>query len=170
VPRGSTVRIRRAEPGDADALARLGRALNVQQGDPSEHFTADAVRRDGFGETPKFEAWLADDDGEIVGYAMVLPAAYETGFAKAGVYLQDLFVAPEARRRGIGRALLAAVAADTRRRGLEFVWWGSRTWNTDAHAFFRKLATVEEPIVAFAVFGEEFEKLADSDTSQTKTP
>jgi GNAT superfamily N-acetyltransferase len=163
----ASMRIRRAEPRDAEALARLGRALNVQQGDPSENFTADTVRRDGFGETRKFEAWLADQDGEILGYAMVVPAAYETGFAKAGVYLQDLFVAPEARRRGIGRALIAAVAADTRRRGLEFVWWASRTWNTDAHAFFRTLATVEEPIVAFAVFGEEFEKLADSDTSQT---
>ena len=162
--RRSHPRIRRAEPGDAEALANLGRALNVQQGDPSEHFTVDAVRRDAFGDAPKFEAWLADQDGEILGYAMVVPAAYETGFAKAGVYLQDLFVAPEARRRGIGRALIAAVAADTRSRGLEFVWWASRTWNTDAHAFFRKLATVEEPIVAFAVFGEEFQRLADSFT------
>jgi ribosomal protein S18 acetylase RimI-like enzyme len=77
------------------------------------------------------------------------------------VYVQDVFVAPEARRRGIGRALMAGVAADTRRRGLEFIWWASRAWNTESHAFFRKLASVEEPVVAFATFGNEFTRLAD---------
>jgi len=161
-----TVRVRRAESRDAEILAQLVRALNEHQGDPTTHLTPDAVRRDGFGESPKFEAWLAELDGEVVGYALVVPAAYETGFAKAGVYLQDLFVAEAARRRGAGRALLAAVAADTRRRGLEFVWWASRAWNTGAHAFFRRLATVEEPIIAFAVFGKEFEKLADKGDSR----
>jgi predicted acetyltransferase len=83
--------VRRAEPGDAEALATLGRALNVQQGDPSTHFTAEAVRRDGFGEPPRFEAWLAEVNGQAVGYALVLPAAYETGYATAGVFVQDVF-------------------------------------------------------------------------------
>jgi GNAT superfamily N-acetyltransferase len=156
-----SLRVRRAENRDAEALARLVRELNEHQGDPTSHFTPDSVRRDGFGDAPVFEAWLAELNGETVGYALVVPAAYETGYAKAGVYLQDLFVTPAARRHGAGRALISAVAADTRRRGLEFVWWASRTWNTDAHAFFRTLATVEEPTVAFAVFGEEFERLAD---------
>ena len=150
--------VRRAEPGDARALAALGRALNVQQGDPSENFTADAVRRDGFGAAPKFEAWLAEIDGQSVGYALVVPAAYETGYAKAGVYVQDVYVAPEARRQGAARALMAAVAADARRRGLEFMWWASRSWNTESHAFFRTLATVEERVIAFATFGGEFAK------------
>jgi GNAT superfamily N-acetyltransferase len=157
----SGLRVRRAEPHDAETLAALGRALNVHQGDPSTYFTAEAVRRDGFGGTPRFEAWLAELDDRAAGYALVVPAAYETGYAKAGVYVQDVFVAPDARRRGIGRALLAAVAADARRRGLEFVWLASRTWNTEAHAFFRTLATVEEPVVAFALFGDEFARLAD---------
>jgi GNAT superfamily N-acetyltransferase len=153
--------VRRAQPADAEVLATLGRALNVQQGDPSTYFTAEAVRRDGFGEAPKFEAWVAEVNGQIVGYTLVVPAAYETGYAKAGVYVQDVFVAPEARQHGVGRALMAAVAADTRRRGLEFVWWASRAWNTGSHAFFRTLATVEEPVIAFAMFGDEFIKLAD---------
>ena len=157
----SDVRVRRAEFGDAEALAALGRALNVQQGDPSTYFTAEAVRRDGFGDTPRFEAWIAELDDRAVGYALVVPAAYETGYAKAGVYVQDVFVEPGARRRGVGRALLAAVAADARRRGLEFVWWASRTGNTESHAFFRTLATVEDPVIAFAAFGDEFANLAD---------
>ena len=153
--------IRRAELGDAETLAKLGRALNVQQGDPSTNFTAEAVRHDGFGKAPRFEAWLAEVNGQAVGYALVIPAAYETGYAKAGVYVQDVFVAPEARQRGVGRALMAAVAADTRRRGLDFMWWASRTWNTESHAFFRTLATVEEPVIAFATFGDKFIELAD---------
>jgi GNAT superfamily N-acetyltransferase len=119
------------------------------------------VRRDGFGEAPKFEAWMAEVNSQAVGYALVVPSAYETSYAKAGVYVQDVFVAPEARQLGVGRALMAAVAADARRRGLEFVWWASRTWNTESHAFFRTLATVEEPVIAFATFGDEFNRLAD---------
>jgi GNAT superfamily N-acetyltransferase len=157
----SGVRVRRAGPDDAESLAVLGRALNEQQGDPCVHFTAEAIRRDGFGGTPRFEAWLAELGGRPVGYALVVPAAYETGYAEAGVYVQDLFVSPEARRRGVGRALMAAVAADARRRGLTFVWWASRTWNRDSHDFFRTIATVEEPVVAFAVFGDDFDRLAD---------
>jgi GNAT superfamily N-acetyltransferase len=153
--------VRRAVPDDAEVLAALGRALNVQQGDPSTSFTTEAVRRDGFGNPPRFEAWVAELDGQAVGYALVVPAAYETGYAKAGVYVQDVFVAPEARRRGVGRALMASVAADARRRGLVLVWWASRTWNTESHAFFRTLATAEEPVIAFAMFGEEFARLAD---------
>jgi GNAT superfamily N-acetyltransferase len=154
------LRVRRAELHDVETLAQLGRALNAQQGDPTTNLTAEAIRRDGFAEAPRFEAWIAELDDRPVGYALVVPAAYETAYAKAGVFLQDIFVAPESRRRGVGRALLAAVAADTRQRGLEFVWWTSRVWNTGAHAFFRTLATVEEPIVAFAVFGEQFDELA----------
>jgi GNAT superfamily N-acetyltransferase len=161
MPKLSRPLVRRARITDADVLAALGQALNLQQGDPSTYFTVEAIRRDGFGEPPKFEAWLAEVDDGPVGYALVVPAAYETGYAKAGVYVQDLFVLPEARQRGVGRALMAAVAADARRRGLEFVWWASRTWNTESHAFFRKLATVEEPVIAFATFGDEFSRLAD---------
>lgn len=157
----SNVHVRRADSGDAEALAALGRALNLQQRDPAAAFTAEAVRRDGFGGTPRFEAWIAELDQRAVGYALAVPAAYETAYAKAGMYLQDLFVEPTARRRGVGRSLLATVAAAARCRGLEFVWWASRTWNTDSHEFFRTVATVEEPVVAFAAFGDEFTKLAN---------
>jgi GNAT superfamily N-acetyltransferase len=155
---------------DVDAVAVLAEALNQQHGDPTTHFTAAALRRDGFGEAPKFETWIATVEDRIVGYALVVPAAYETPYAKSGVYIEDLMVAPDARRRGAGRALVAAVAADARRRGFEFVWWTSRTWNTEAHAFFRILATVEEPVIAFAVFDQEFTRLADEGGVVTLLP
>jgi GNAT superfamily N-acetyltransferase len=72
---------------------------------------------------------------------------------------------PDARRLGVGHALLAAIVADARTRGLEFAWWTSRTWNTESHAFFRTIVTAEEPVIAFAVFGERFDKLADEGSS-----
>jgi GNAT superfamily N-acetyltransferase len=120
---GSTLRVRRAEIGDAEALTTLARALNAHQGDPTNNLTADAVRRDGFGPTRRFDAWIAELDGRALGYTLAVPGAYETGFAKAGVHVQDVFVAPEARRRGA--------------------------------------ATVEEPVIAFAAFGDQFSRLAD---------
>lgn len=161
MPSTESLRVRRAGPDDADTLVALARELSVHQGDPNTLFTSDAVRRDGFGDRPRFEAWIGEIDGRAVGYALVVGGAYEPGYAQAGAYLPDVYVRPEARRRGVGRALMAAVAHDLRRRGLDFVWWVSRAWNSEAHAFFRTLATAEEPVVAFATFAEKFTALAD---------
>jgi GNAT superfamily N-acetyltransferase len=80
--------------------------------------------------------------------------------------VQDLYVSPAHRRRGVGRALLAALCHEARTRGRGFLWWASRTWNTEAHAFFRQFATVEEPVIAFAAFGEQFERLARAALAQ----
>jgi GNAT superfamily N-acetyltransferase len=142
-----------------ERLAGLVRELNLHQGDPVDRCDAETLRRDGLGDAPRFEAFLAEVDGAAVGYALVVPA-YETGHGLPGLYLQDLFVTAAHRRGGIGRALLAAVAAEARARGLGFVWWAAKPWNTAAHAFFRRFAAVEEPVVAFATFGEAFERLA----------
>jgi hypothetical protein len=88
----------------------------------------------------------------------------------AGLYVQDLYVAPSYRRWGVGRALLAALAAEARTRGLGFLWWASRAWSTEAHAFFRRFATVEEPVLAFATFGEKFEQLAAEGKPPARVP
>jgi GNAT superfamily N-acetyltransferase len=154
---GLTIRAAREE--DADTLAGLVRELNAHQGDPTDRCDAPVLLRDGFGPARRFEALLAEADGRPAGYALFVPA-YETGYGLAGLYVQDLYVAPAHRRHGVGRALLAALAAEARTRGLGFLWWASRTWNTEAHAFFRRFATVEEPVLAFAAFGEKLEELA----------
>jgi GNAT superfamily N-acetyltransferase len=160
-----TLTIRPARAADADALAALVRELSAHQGDPTDRFDATAARRDGFGDPRRFETLLAETDGRPVGYALFVPA-YESAHAAAGLYVADLYVAPTHRRRGIGRALLAALAAEARLRGLGFLWWVSRAWNTDAHAFFRRVAAVEDPVVAFATFGEPFERLAAEDAAR----
>ena len=159
-----TLRIRAATRDDAASIAALGRELNIHQRDPVELFDEAAVRRDGFGDAPHFEGVIAELDGEAVGYAL-FHIAYETGQAARGLYMVDLYVREGAQRRGIGRALVAAVARIAKDRGKSFVWWATKDWNTDAQAFYRSLGAIEEPVVAHALFGEAFEALVEQDRS-----
>src|SRR5690606_36537466 len=106
----ATVRVRPAQPEDADAVARLARELSVADGGRPSRLTAQAFRRDGFGPRPLFTAIVAEIAGEVVGYAVHYPG-YDTDTASRGTYLADLFVAERARRRGVGRALIGAFAA-----------------------------------------------------------
>jgi GNAT superfamily N-acetyltransferase len=151
--------LRRAGIGDAEAIARLGDELNRHEGRPTGQLTAESVRRDGFGPDPAFEVLLAEADGEAVGYALYHPA-YEAGFAARGFYLVDLFVGQRWRRRGVGRRLLARLAAEAKARGLGYLWWASRPGNADAHAFYRKLGATPHAVVAHALTFNAFEALA----------
>lgn len=159
-PAGETsVRIRPAEAADADAVIALVRELNQHEGNPIEAFTREVFLTDGCGEHAAFAFLLAEEGGDAVGYAVCVPA-YDSGFALRGVYVADLFVRPPARRRGIGRALLAAVARGTRATGGGYLWLTARTDNTAAHAFYRTLATVEQTVVAFGIAGPDLDHLA----------
>ena len=157
--------IRSATRDDAASIAALGRALNVHQKDPVEHFDEDAVIRDGFGDDPHFEGFIAERDGEALGYTL-FHTAYETGQAARGLYMVDLYVKETAQRQGIGRALVAAVARTAKDRGKSFVWWATKDWNAEAQAFYRSLGAIEEPVVAHALFGDAFEALI----AETETP
>lgn len=155
-----TLSIRFAEPEDAPVVAALESELSAHQKDSENHFTPEAARRDGFGADVEFVAMLAEWEGEAVGYAL-FHDSYETAYAARGIYLCDIYVRSSARRRGIGRALFAAVAEEGRRRGRGFVWCASKTWNADAHAFYRALGAYAEPIIAHALTGKAFDALAD---------
>ena len=77
-----------------------------------------------FGERPAAEALIAESGGEVAGYALFFPT-FSTFLAIQGVWLEDLFVRPDHRRAGVGRALLAAVAARARERGGERLEWAA---------------------------------------------
>jgi GNAT superfamily N-acetyltransferase len=152
--------IRRATMADAEALAQLAQGLNAHQGDPVGNFDAAVARRDGFGDRPCWTALLAERDGRPVGYAM-FHAAYDAPHAARGLYLQDLYVHESERRRGVGRALMAAVAREARQAGCVFFWWTAKQWNSEALAFYRRLGAASETVVAHALFGEAFDRLID---------
>ena len=152
--------IRPAREDDAPALAGLMRSLAEQQQDDPIDVDVDRLKHHLFGPRPAKEVLVAQtDDGGLVGYASFLPS-YEGSVTQAGLYLADLYVAPDARRHGLGRRLVAAVAGIARTRGLTYLGWLSKDWNVEARAFYAALGAIEAPVVAHAVFGPAFERLA----------
>jgi GNAT superfamily N-acetyltransferase len=158
-----TIRIRRAGPEDADAIAALARGLNEHEGEPTVNFTPEAVRRDGFGERPEFGVLLAEVDGEAAGYAL-FHDSYDTGHAARERHLCDLFVRAEFRRRGIGRALVRATARETRAAGRTHLWWTVYARNLKARSFYKAIGAREEPVVVQALTGDAFDRLASEET------
>ena len=131
--------VRPATPADADEIFRLIRALADYE--KLEHqVRGDAVRlRDHlFGARPYAEALVAADDGVIVGFALFFHD-YSTFETAPGLWLEDLFVEPAHRRRGIGTALLRRVAALAAERGCARLEWTVLEWNAPAIAFYERL-------------------------------
>jgi GNAT superfamily N-acetyltransferase len=151
--------IRTARIEDADLVAALVSELAEQQGDRTEHISADRFRRDAFGDRPEFEVLIAEWADAVVGYAL-FHLSYEPSYSARGAYLCDLYVRLAARRQGVGRALAAAVASRTKKLGRSYVWWVAKDWNEPALAFYRSLGAVSTPVVAHALTFEAFEILA----------
>jgi ribosomal protein S18 acetylase RimI-like enzyme len=149
-----------ARPPDAADLARLMRGLNAHEGDPVGHATEAAMLRDVCAEGRAVDGLIARLGGAAVGMALFHPA-YEAPYAARGSFVTDLFVAPEARRRGVGRALLAEAARTTAARGGTYLWLTALGRNAGARAFYRAVCDVEDDdIVVFALTRERFADLA----------
>lgn len=151
--------IRLARPEDAALLATLIAELAEQQGDETEHISTATLHRDAFGDNPQFEALIAERTGAVVGYAL-FHLAYEPAYSARGVYLSDIYVRPGNRRRGVGRALVAAVAARAKILGRSFIWWVAKDWNEPAKAFYAALGATATPVVAHALTFDAFDHLA----------
>jgi GNAT superfamily N-acetyltransferase len=131
--------IRMAGPDDAPTIATLVRELAafVKHEDRAKASPED-FRRHLFGPRPAAEAALAEINGKPVGFALWF-STFSTFRGQPGLYLEDLFVQTEYRSRGIGKALLAAVAAQALERGCGRVEWSVLKWNTAAIGFYRSL-------------------------------
>jgi len=95
------------------------------------------LRRDGFGENPKFRALIAEWDGQPAGYALFF--GYYSTWAGRGLFLEDLFVRETFRGRGIGKALLASVARIAVQENCYGVHWEVLDWNEKAIEFYKSL-------------------------------
>lgn len=100
--------------------------------------TEERLRSTLFGLKPAAEVLLAHLNGECVGFALFFPN-YSTFLAKPGLYLEDLYVKPHARRKGVGLALLRRLAAIARERGYGRMEWAVLDWNQPAIDFYKKL-------------------------------
>ena len=95
------------------------------------------LQRDGFGANPKFRALIAEWEEHPAGYAFFF--GYYSTWAGPGLFLEDLFVRPQFRSRGIGKALLAAVAKIAVQENSYAVHWEVLDWNKKAIEFYKSL-------------------------------
>ncbi|MDR3264651.1 MAG: GNAT family N-acetyltransferase [Synergistaceae bacterium] len=111
-------------------------------------------------ERKKAEALIVESDGEAVGYALFFHN-FSTFLGRAGIYLEDLYVRPAARRRGTGRRLLEAVASIARERGCGRLEWSCLDWNEPSIAFYLSLgAKPMDDWTVYRMTGEAIDRLA----------
>ncbi|MDX2035751.1 MAG: GNAT family N-acetyltransferase [Isosphaeraceae bacterium] len=132
-------RIRVAKPTDCAAIAGLIRELAVYEKLESEvEATAGALERHLFGSRPVAEALIAELDGSAVGFALFFHS-FSTFRCKPSLYLEDLFVRPEYRGRGIGRDLFTSCARLAVERDCGRFEWAVLDWNEPAIGFYRSM-------------------------------
>lgn len=157
----SELLLRPATPADSHTLFTLIQALaeyeklsHAVTGDPA------ALEAHLFGPRPYAEAVLAELAGQVVGFALFFHN-YSTFLTQPGIYLEDLFVLPEYRAQGIGKALIIHVAQLAVSRGCGRFDWSVLTWNQPAIAFYQRMgATVLPDWQICRVMGKHLTDLA----------
>jgi GNAT superfamily N-acetyltransferase len=120
------------------------------------------IRRDLFGENPRCFCDIAEHDGQAVGFALWF-YNYSTFVGRAGIYLEDLFVRPEARGVGAGKALLRRLAQRCVEADLGRLEWAVLNWNTPSIEFYDSLgASAKTEWTVRRLDGEALTALADS--------
>jgi GNAT superfamily N-acetyltransferase len=154
--------IREASEADLSVILEMIRGLaEYEKLSHSVTATDDALRRTLFGPKRGAEVLLADEDDTCQGFALFFPN-YSTFLAKPGLYLEDLFVRPEARGRGIGLALLQRLAQIALERDYGRVEWAVLDWNEPAIGFYKRMGAVPlHEWTIFRVTGEEIAALAN---------
>ena len=142
MPSASTVSVRFATRADVPTILDFIRQLATFEREPDAVKTTEAdLLRDGFGDRPRFETLIAEVAGESgpapVGFALFFPT-YSTWEGLPSLYLEDLFVSESARRHGVGRALLAKLAAIAVERGWQRLDLQVLDWNP-AREFYARL-------------------------------
>jgi len=131
--------------------------------------TVEDFREALFGETPRAETVLARWDGEPVGFALFFHN-FSTFTGKAGLYLEDLFVDPEYRGRGIGKALLVHLAGIAKKRNCPRFEWTVLNWNTPAIDFYKSLGAVPmDEWTVYRLTGDALDSAAALSEDLTKT-
>ena len=161
--------IRPATPADVPLILTFVRALATYEREPDAVIATEGdLLRDGFGPNPFYFCLIAEQDGQPAGFAFYF-FNYSTWVGRPGIYLEDLFVEPEFRGLGIGKALLQAVAAIAVEKGCRRLQWAVLDWNTPAIDFYRAMgAEFLDTWRNVRVTGEALRKLAgvsgESDT------
>lgn len=128
--------IRPATPADGSAYVGLVQALADFEKLPGPDEAAKKRLLDhAFADPPRYELWVAELDGAVVAYAAFF-MTYSTFLARPTLYLEDIFVHPDARRRGVATAMLARLEALARERDCGRFEWTVLDWNTGAQKLY----------------------------------
>jgi ribosomal protein S18 acetylase RimI-like enzyme len=152
---------RPASPAEAEAVARLFNAINsLDGGAPAVPMTAEILRRDLLGPAPRAVLLVAEHAGTVAGF-VTGSLIYDAERAADAMMLLDLYVAPEARRLGLGRTLMAGLAEEALRRDAACLWWGVDEGDDAALAFYRAIGAASEgPFTGMILAGGELRRLA----------
>lgn len=133
------VEIRFGEPRDVALITQLIRELaRYEKLEHEVAATEEKVAKALFGKRPYAETLIAEVNGEPAGFALFFHN-FSTFLAQPGIYLEDLFVVPEQRGRGVGRSLLERLAQVAVDRGCGRLEWAVLDWNKDAIKFYERL-------------------------------
>ncbi|GAC1335238.1 MAG: GNAT family N-acetyltransferase [Isosphaeraceae bacterium] len=155
--------IRPAHPDDLTEIVSLIRELaRYEKLEHEVRANPEDLRKHLFGERPFAEAILAETEEKVVGFALFFQN-YSTFRARPGIYLEDLFVRPEHRGKGIGKALLKTIGKLAVERGCGRFEWAVLDWNTPAIDFYQSLgARPMDDWTVYRLEGEALQRLADT--------
>ena len=137
--------LRAAEPRDVGAIVRLIRGLaEFEKLTHLLEVTSEKLEPHLFGPKPVVEAWVAEVEGRVVAFALFF-TNFSTFLAKPGLYLEDLYVDPEYRGRGIGEGLLTRLAMLAAHRDYGRFEWSVLDWNVDAIRFYERMGATVMP-------------------------
>jgi GNAT superfamily N-acetyltransferase len=155
--------IRPATEADLAAIEELIRALAEYERLSQEVvMDAELLRRSLFGERPYAEVLIAEENGASAGFALFFHN-FSTFVGRPGIYLEDLFVRPEHRGKGYGRALLKRLAEIAVERDCGRLEWAVLDWNEPALGFYRSLgARPNEEWTVYRLAGDSLADLAAS--------
>jgi|ERR1035441_2886510 GNAT superfamily N-acetyltransferase len=156
------ITIRTATPADVPQILSFIRALAAYEREPDAVTATEAdLMRDGFGLNPFYSCLIAEHDGQPAGFAFYF-FNYSTWMGRPGLYLEDIYVQPEFRGLGIGKALLQQIAAIAVEKNCPRLQWEVLDWNTPAIEFYRAMgAEFLDEWRNVRLTGEALKRLAD---------
>ncbi|WP_207309999.1 GNAT family N-acetyltransferase [Rubinisphaera italica] len=157
--------IRPVNPEDCETILSLIRELAVYEKMLDEVVaTPEMIRESLFGDRPDAECLLAEVDGDCVGFALYF-FNYSTFLGRQGLYLEDLFVQPEFRKQGIGKALFKKVAEVAVERNCGRMEWSVLDWNEPSIEFYKSMgAEAMEEWTVYRLTGERLKSINKIDS------
>lgn len=155
--------IRIAIPEDVPTILRLVRELAEYERALHEvRATEEDLRSSLFGPEPRVFAHVVEHEGEVVGFALWF-LSFSTWLGSHGIYLEDLYVSPQARGHGYGKALLTELAKIADERGYGRVEWSVLDWNAPAIGFYTSLGALpQDEWTVYRLTGDALTRLAKS--------